>query len=342
MLGLGKRTVRILTIDGGGIRGLIPSLIIEEIAKRLHMLGRARPMYQVFDLIAGTSAGGVIALGLTLPRTPEDEPGPAGDEAALRPEQLSALFSDRGMEIFPQGRFPNLRSIVQAFGDKYSASALETVARSVFADATVADALTNIVVTSYDAEKREPHLFKSYARAQDEKTLNFYMRDAVRATTAAPTFFAPAWIQSIPPDGKRYCLIDGGMFANNPAMIAYFEARKLYPHARRFIIVSLGTGATRRHFTYDDIKSWGYLEWVNPAIGVQIYSMSSDGQSRAVLHQLAHIPEVRLYRFNATLNERCSEAIDDVSSDNMAGLTEVADLIIRENSSRITELCRRL
>lgn len=336
MFDFGKRTVRILSIDGGGVRGLIPCLLLEEIERRLRSRGNSKPLHTIFDLIAGTSAGGIIALAMSLPRPNREGTSPG--TAALETTQISALFSEVGLEIFPRGRFSHLKSIIQAFGDKYSADALEAVAEDVFKDVTVADALTNVVVTSFDAERREPHLFKSYQKDADEIVPNFYMRDAIRATTAAPTFFAPARIQAVPPDGKSFCLVDGGIFANNPAMIAYFEARKLFPGAKRYVILSLGTGRTRRHFSYDTMKSWGYIEWVNPANGVPIYSMSSDGQSRAVLHQLEHIPEVRLFRLNGELNERSTESLDDVSSENLAGLAEVADEIIDRNQDALSEI----
>ncbi|WP_455382789.1 patatin-like phospholipase family protein [Salinispira pacifica] len=336
------RTVRILSIDGGGVRGLIPSLVLEEIQRRLRSRGNMRPFHRIFDLMAGTSAGGIIALGLSLPEVDPGGKGFVRGKAALDISKITALFSARGLDIFPRGGLANLRSILQAFGEKYSADSLESMMAGLFGDVTIHDALTNLLITSYDIEERGPHMFKKRPKRRDKADLNFYMRDVARATSAAPTYFEPAHIESVPPNGNQYCLVDGAIFANNPALAAYIEARKIFPHARRYLIVSLGTGRAEHRFSYERIKDWGYLEWVSPRNGVPLFSLSSEGQSVAVVHQLSRIPDVEFYRLNGPLSDGASESMDNASPENIERLTAAAMDIISDNDDLIDRICKRL
>lgn len=335
-------TARILSIDGGGVRGLIPSLVLEEIQRRLRSRGDMRPFHRIFDLMAGTSAGGIIALGLSLPAESDDGKGFDRSKAALDVSQVTALFSARGLEIFPRSGLVNFRSILQAFGEKYSAGSLESLMEQLFGDATIQDALTNLLITSYDVEERGPHMFKKRPKRRGKNDLNFYMRDVARATSAAPTYFEPAYIEPIPPTGRHYCLVDGAIFANNPALAAYIEARKIFPRARRYVIVSLGTGRAEHRFSYERIKDWGYLDWVSPRNGVPLFSLSSEGQSTAVVHQLSRIPDVEFYRLNGPLSDGASESMDNAAPDNIARLTAAAMDVVSDNEELIKRLCARL
>ncbi len=342
MASLIGRTVRVLSIDGGGVRGIIPSLVLEELQRRLRIRGDMRPFHRIFDLMAGTSAGGIIVLGLALPAIHPDGDRFVRNRAALDISNVTALFSARGLEIFPRGSFPNIRSILQAFGEKYSADSLESLLERLFGDATMQDALTNLIITSYDVERRDPLMFKKRPVRRGRHDLNFFMRDAARATSAAPTYFAPAYIEPTPPDGKRYCLIDGAVFANNPGLAAYIEARKIFPHARKYVIVSLGTGQAERRITYEKIKDWGYLEWVSPRNGVPLFSLSSEGQSVAVVHQLSRIPDVEFYRLDGPLSDGASESMDDAGTENIERLTSTAMDIIADNDQLMDRICARL
>lgn len=398
------RTVRILSIDGGGIRGLIPALILREIRDRLGTKGRFKSFAEHFDLIAGTSAGALVALGLVVPAVRRssraDPPGrtnsprvagqevlgnPAGGGLsngpsldADRPAEIDAstsaalgtnvrsadsafvepieyddkpawdindivdLYVKRGAEIFPRRRFRSLRTVVQAFADKYESAGLETVLRDIFSDATINDALTNILVTSYDTERMEPFFFKKRPRRRGgEGDLNFYMRDAARASSAAPTFFEPALISPVPADGTRFCLIDGGVFANNPAMCAYVEARKIFPHAKRYVLISLSTGRTMSSFPYEEVRSWGFFEWIRPSNGTPLAMIMGTGQSEGVNHQLEKLPEVEFLRIDGELLPG-HDAIDDASDENIRNLTMIGERMIRASSNKLDRICEEI
>jgi len=123
MFGLPNSTITILSIDGGGIRGLIPALILKELEERLARRRNAQPLPRLFDLMAGTSTGGLIALGLCAPAITSDGHGYLS-EPALTTDDLIRIYTDRGEEIFPPWKFRRLRSVLQAFGDKYDADSL--------------------------------------------------------------------------------------------------------------------------------------------------------------------------------------------------------------------------
>src|SRR5204863_755766 len=126
-------------------------------------------------------------------------------------------------------------------------------------------------------ERRYPFFFKSW-RAQEDATLDFPMRLAARATSAAPTYFEALRLETAT-SAEYYSLIDGGMFANNPAMCAYAEVRRLWPEAD-VALVSLGTGQLTRPLPWSDIKNWGLVEWARPALDVVF-----DGVSDATDYQ---------------------------------------------------------
>ena len=129
-------------------------------------------------------------------------------------------------------------------------------------DATIQDAAANLIITSFDTEAMEPHCIKKRDMHKDAYAdHNYYMRDAARASSAAPTFFPPARISPIGLEDKKYSLIDGAVFANNPAGLAYVEAQKIFPEEKEFVILSLGTGDFKQGYSYEEVHAWGYMEF---------------------------------------------------------------------------------
>lgn len=337
-----SKIVRVLSIDGGGIRGLIPALVLGELRRRLDASGEKRHFSEIFDLLAGTSTGAIIALGLALPARVDGSGSPFANKPAFEIDDIAEFYARRGIEIFPRHKFESLRAVVQAFGDKYDARNLEKVLDDLFGDATIRDALTNVLVTSYDTETMEPFFIKRRPQKNEgPPDLNFYMRDAARASSAAPTFFEPALISSLPHNGRRYCLVDGGVFANNPAMCAYVEARKIFPNASRYIVVSLGTGRTKTSFPYQEIRGWGFVDWIRPAKGTPLAAIMEGGQSESANHQLARLPEVDYFRIDGFLDPGMDH-IDDASEKHIEYLRDVASHIIREQSGTLNRICREI
>jgi predicted acylesterase/phospholipase RssA len=292
--------LKVLSIDGGGIRGIIPALVLAEIERR-----SGRPAAQTFDLIAGTSTGGLLACALAKPD-------------ALPAEQLVALYEDEGPKIFSRSVFQRIRSAEGLIDEKYDARALEEVLDRYLDTARLRDATTDIIVTAYDTERRAPEFFKS-ARAREDGDRDAPLREVARATAAAPTYFEPALVAGRP-------LIDGGVFAVNPGMCALAEVLRYTPDAE-VVLISLGTGQLTRPFPYDEVKDWGLVEWARPLIDVVF-----DGASDVVDYQLAQLLSAqRFFRFQTELIG-ASDDLDDASEANLRALRRTGERLIAERT----------
>lgn len=314
-------TVRILSIDGGGIRGIIPAAVLT----RLERSAGGFPVSRMFDLIAGTSTGAILAAALTKP-----SPLPASD--------IFDLYMARGPEIFRRSAGSYIRPLIS--GPKYDAAALERSMLAAFGDATLADAITPLLIPTYDIERREAHFFKSW-RAATTPSTNYLTRDAVRCATAAPTYFAPALVSSMA--GDRLAAIDAALFANNPTMCAMAEARVLFPDAKRFIVVSLGVGEFREPITYDKARAWGLLSWAP-----SIIDCAMDGSADTTHYQLSNTfgSNVEYHRLQIDLHSADparrssdpSDCIDDASPANIGKLITRAQRLIAENADTLGRL----
>jgi patatin-like phospholipase/acyl hydrolase len=320
--------IKVLSIDGGGIKGIIPATVLDYIEKRT-----GRPTSALFDLIAGTSTGGVLALGATKPR-PDGAP-------AYSAEDGIALYVEEGPRIFSRPfwrKFPGWRLIEE----RYASGPIDEVLLRYFGDTRLNEALTDVIITSYDIEGRAPFFFKSrHAKDPTRPNDNFLMRDAARATAAAPTYFEPAKITTVTGDPPYVALIDGGVYAINPAMCAYAEVRHVYPPDSQMLLVSLGTGECTDPLPYDQVKGWGEASWARPILDVAFDGNSDtvDFQLRQLLPPDAALP--RYYRFQTKL-VGASDSMDDVSQKNLQALQDLGARLVADNQSALDELCGQL
>jgi patatin-like phospholipase/acyl hydrolase len=318
---------KVLSIDGGGIRGLIPAMVLAEIERRT-----SRPTSEVFDLVAGTSTGGILALGLT-------KPGQGG-EPQYSAKRLIELYETEGEKIFDRPTWHRIHSVGGLAEEKCPSKGIEDVTREYFGDRRVAEALTEILVAAYEIEGRAPWFFKRrHARDPNKKGHNFLMREVARATSAAPTYFEPLQL-AVGNEGNR-AFVDGGVYANNPAMCAYVEARKIHPEENDFLVVSLGTGELTRSLPYDEVKGWGLALWAQPILNVVF-----DGVADTVDYQLRELLPTegearRYYRFQ-TLLDIGKDDMDDASRTNIAALKVKAREIIDKNDDALNALCAQL
>src|SRR5208337_4395154 len=155
----------------------------------------------------------------------------------------------------------------------------------------------NVLVTSYEIERRCPFFFRS-SRACSRPDHDFAMKSVARAASAAPTYFAPAQITNVAAT-QRFSLIDGGVFANNPAACGLVEAYTAFP-AHSYLVASLGTGALTRSIPYRRAKNWGLRQWAKPVLDVVF-----EGVSSTVDYQLQQLlPANRYFRFQPGLDEQ--------------------------------------
>ncbi|HEY4800678.1 MAG TPA: patatin-like phospholipase family protein, partial [Bacteroidia bacterium] len=250
---------RILSIDGGGLRGVVPLTIL----KKVETITKKR-ITETFDLIAGTSTGGLITCAISL-RNPANL-----NQPLYTLDDIMNVYINRGHEIFPERGFvgTSIHKLKDMLSPKYDTNGIEQVFTDVLSDKRLTDVLNNVMVSSYDLNNNMPLFFKSrIARSIPQQNARLY--DICRATSAGPTYlpsyefiypgydeFPDASIQPVPngENPNRNC-IDGGVYVNNPSMAALAEFSKYFktylPESaaekdidyEKVFVLSLGTGS---------------------------------------------------------------------------------------------------
>lgn len=332
--------IRILSIDGGGIRGILPARLLEELERRA-----GKPAAELFDLIAGTSTGGIIACGLA---------------RRLPAQQLGDLYARHGGAIFARSAAHELETGGGLWGPKYEAAPLEAMLRLVLGDAWLSEVKApHLLVPSYCIALPRPidagdgltrktqaaFYFKSWKAnglALDpgdvRDAFDFPLWQVARATSAAPTYFPPACIASMA--GEHWAMIDGGVFDNNPAASALASARRLYPEARRFLVLSLGTGARQESIDAGEASHWGLAEWAP-----RIVDVCMDGQSDAARYHAAQDPVATQIRFQLPVGDgpdAPAAAMDDAAPDNIVRLEALARGMIAGGATQLDALLEEL
>ncbi len=340
------------------MRGVIPAVILNNLATLLEEQGDHRPLYSHFDLIAGTSTGGLLALALTAPvektNLPIDgrfisyiydqgEPSftdkflgrnahkelkgtlPFGIETSA----LEKLYLHHGKEIFPKSQG---RLFSQIFTDKYDSEPLEKYLKKTFGDIPLSDAVVPLMLMTYDVAKGRPFPLSS------RDSHDFLFWEAGRATSAAPTYFKPAYLYDRQEDTMQ-TFIDGGLIANNPTLFAYSEAKKLYPTAKKFHILSISTASSDFGFTISGAGS-GVIGWIDPAKGTPIQKIYAGSQLQAVDAIAPDIPDLEYTRIHGSLGEQVR--LDSTSSAALAMMREKALQIYRDNDKGISEYVAKL
>jgi hypothetical protein len=232
------RPFRILSIDGGGICGILPASVLAELEGRF--LDGA-PVSAYFDLIAGTSTGGIIALALG---------------KGLTAAQARDLYAERGGLIFPPptvfGRVKRLLRRTQRY--VYEREPLEQELLRIFGDTALGESKVRLCIPSFEGHYGEPWIYKTPHHPDYKRDKFERMKTVGLATAAAPTYFS-----ALPNNG--YTMVDGGLWANNPVMNALTDALACFDLDRRQVqILSLGCGETV--FKVDGAKATGGLwQW---------------------------------------------------------------------------------
>ncbi len=290
--------MKVLALDGGGIRGLIPALVLAEIERRT-----GRPIRDLVDLVAGTSTGAILACALTRP-----DPLPAA--------RIAELYVEEGPRIFDRSLLKRITSVDGYLDERYDDDGLRAVLEQWLGSARLADADPAVLITVYDLERRRAVLLR---RADD-----LSMVDAAHASSAAPTYFEPV-------RAGGATLVDGGVFAINPAALAYAEVDGALD-----LLVSLGTGEQTRPLPYDEVRGWGRLEWAEPILDVVF-----DGSADAVDLQLSALLEDAYVRLQTPLVEASTTSTTPARS-NLAALAREAERLIAARDADIDRVCERL
>lgn len=305
----------ILCIDGGGMRGVIPMVILQRLEEELRRCGGDDSLDSYFDYIAGTSTGGLISLALTCPTSFGYRLCPNAPQVEL--SDILEQYMSMGRTIFPTSTFTGLRKIAST---KYPETGIESMLEQWFGDSRLGEATVPTLVMSYDLFAGCPVMLKSY------EDRSFLVRDAGRATSAAPTYFPP-----LIRDGQ--ILVDGGVVANNPAIYAYIEAKKLYPGCERFHILSLSTAGKSHTMSLED--TYGLLSWVD-----QVNPMFSTAQKRTADYVLGNMPDVDYMRIDDPFE--LGVKMDDTNPETLNSMVEFAQSVAKRHADDILGIATKL
>jgi len=323
----------LFTFDGGGIRGLIPAVLVAAIEKELgvSLISLLRQptdksnLAEPHDYLAGTSTGSIVACGIA---------------AGFTGQEIQALMMDNANEIFPSisprlwSRFRrSIFGLQGASAPKYDAEGLGTVLQRIFSRPNsdiplkFGELKVRTLVTSYDAFSRRPVIFKSWKEAH--AGLNLW--EVVKASCSAPTYF-PAHIMSV--DGVERPLIDGGMVANNPAACLLSSVLKETGNSAKtgldtntITLASFGTGEVMRRITHEEALEWGVFEWAMPIIDVMF-----DGSSDATHYCCKQLLGVdHYYRFQMPLTD-AHDDLDNTDQANLNALKAIAINYLQDNA----------
>ena len=239
-----KKTKLILSFDGGGVRAIAAVVFLKQLE-----IASGRKIFDIFDFFIGTSAGGINALNI------------AGRKASCF--ELENFWSKENLTKTMSKSFWDNASFLQT-KPKYDGKGKREVLLDYFKDQSLGEAKKPVAVLAYDVENRKPRLLSSYGSP------GIKMVSAASATSAAPIYYSTQEID----DGTW--LIDGGIVANNPSLLGYSEATKIFPD-HEIKVLSIGAGINRRKINGKHSAKWGALGWFNHDIlGIMLESSMYD------------------------------------------------------------------
>lgn len=314
-----KRLIKILSIDGGGVRGIIPAYVLMHLEQLIDGVSRGKKIADCFDVIAGTSIGGILALKCAL-----------GDPIV---DVWDSIFHN-APKIFSRTLFRKIITVNGLTGAKYDRNGLLSVLNDVgLKEQRLSDLKTNVIVPAYCISENRTYLF-SKAHYSSHRVL-----DVALATSAAPTYFDPWTI----PEKSNKQFIDGGVSVNNPTNIAISHARDLFGSDIDMLVVSLGTGTIygyKRGYNASggngrDYSKLGKIGWAEEIIPIMLSSENSiaDYEADKMLDPDDY------YRFQALLDPKNFE-IDDTSKNNMIELLSIAEVMTRRRMDDIERIAQ--
>ncbi|XP_008797306.2 patatin-like protein 2 [Phoenix dactylifera] len=342
--------ITILSIDGG-IRGIIPAIILSSLESELQKLdGEDARIADYFDVIAGTDTGGLAAAMLAAP----DE----DNRPLFAAKDIKSFYLVESPKIFPQygGILAPIMRMARALWEpKYTGKYLHKLIRENLGSTRLHQTLTNVVIPTFDIKRLHSTIFSSY-EVKRKSSLNAQLSDICIGATAAPTYLPSHYFETKDAEGnvREFHLIDGGVAANNPALIAIGEVTKevhkgnpdYFPYKpmdyRKLLLISLGTGSTKVEERYSAKRAskWGVLGWFlssgsTPLVDVFMQSSANMVDIHiSVVFQALRSESNYLRIEDDTLSGTISSA--DVSTkDNLEDLVKRGEQLLKRPVSRV-------
>ncbi|XP_062075379.1 patatin-like protein 2 [Humulus lupulus] len=362
------KMLTVLSIDGGGIRGIIPGTLLAFLESKLQELdGAEARLADYFDVISGTSTGGLVTTMLTAPNK-ENRP-------LFAAKDINNFYLEHTPKIFPQNSsndflsiFKNITNLIDTLtGPKYDGKYLHTLLNNLLGDLTLDQTLTNIVVPAFDIKLMQPVIFSTNdGKAKGCK--NARLADICLSTSAAPTYLPAHSFKTSDRKGntRSFDLIDGAVAANNPTMLAISQmlremtkkkhslgelmkgendddvvgaehgagAGATTMDGKRMLVLSLGTGSAKREEKYNAAKAseWGLLSWIFDNGSTPIIDIFGDASSDIVDLLVSTHFQSRHHRNNYLR----------IQDDTLVGDESSVDIATTENLQRLVEIGNKL
>ncbi|XP_071731442.1 patatin-like protein 2 isoform X1 [Rutidosis leptorrhynchoides] len=337
--------ITILSIDGGGVRGIIPSIILNFLETELQKLdGENARVADYFDVISGTSTGGLVTTMLTAPNK-ENRP-------LFAAKDITDFYLEHCPNIFPHNDhnpFGHAEQVIKALsGPKYDGVYLHQLVRELLGNTQLHETLTNVVIPTFDIKRMQPTIFSSY-QLKKNPSLDAMLSDICIGTSAAPTYLPPHAFTTEDSDGnllEEFNLIDGGVTANNPTLVAISEVTQeitggsldFFPikptEYGRFLVLSLGTGSAKHVEKYDATTSsnWGVFGWLVGNGSTPLIEMFTQSSSDMVDYHLSTV-------FQALQSGHNYLRIQD---DTLSGDVASMDITTRKNLEDLVQVGKEL
>ncbi|CAA6659450.1 unnamed protein product [Spirodela intermedia] len=344
------KLITILSIDGGGVRGIIPATILTFLESELQKLdGDGARLADYFDVIAGTSTGGLIASMLA---APDGENRPL-----LRAEEIKSFFLVNSDKIFRQ-RCGLLASIMKAcgalWGPRYSGKYLHNLIAEIFGITRFQCMLTKVLIPTFDVKGLHATIFSSF-EVKRNSSMDALLSDVCIGTTAAPTYFPPHYFETKDSKGtvREFNLIDGGVAAYNPALLAIGEVIKEISkegqdcsghepkESRKILLISLGTGSSKvRKYSATQASSWGIMGWLLAQGSTPLVEMFTRASADMVDIHISVVfqtlrSESNYLRIEDDTLSGVAASADNSAKENLDNLVKVGEILLKKPVSRV-------
>ncbi|KAK9226934.1 hypothetical protein WN943_011982 [Citrus x changshan-huyou] len=350
----GKK-IAVLSIDGGGVRGIIPGTILAFLESQLQDLdGPKARIADYFDIVSGTSTGGLIATMLTAPDKDRRPIFAAKDINKFYFKHCPEIFPQDSCKNFPRSVTSPLRKWVRPM---YDGKYMRTLTNRILGEITIKDTLTNLIIPTFDVKRLQPVIF-STNDGKIHALKNARLADICIGTSAAPTYLpAHCFVTKDPITGDTCCfdLIDGGVAANDPTLVAISrillevlkhnaESDDIKPiDSRQMLVLSLGTGAAKEPTNYYSARKtseWGMLRWAFYRGRMPMLDVFLDASSDMVdFHVSAFFQssycKANYLRIQDDTLTSDSAKFDNSTEENMQNLEEIGLKLLKKPVSRV-------
>ncbi|GFP99534.1 patatin-like protein 2 [Phtheirospermum japonicum] len=345
------KTITILSIDGGGIRGIIPAKIVEALESELQKLdGQDARVADYFDVISGTSTGGLMTAMLTTPD--------ANNRPLYAAKDIAPFYVKHGPSIFPRkgGMVGSIESTLALLGGpKYDGKYLQKIIRENLGQTRLHQTLTNVVIPTFDIKNMQPTIFSSY-EMKNLTYMDALLSDICIGTSAAPTFLPAHHFTNADNDNKTwdFDLIDGGVAANNPTLVAIREVTKQVSRNDpsflpiqpmdfgKFLVISLGTGSAKQEHKYTAEKAakWGVFSWLIQGNSVPIIDVFNQASKDMVDYFLCVVfqglgSEDNYLRIQDDSLTGDNSSVDVTTKQNLKDLVRIGENLLKSPVSRV-------